>query len=318
MMNQQDQAKIIGIGSYLPKKILSNVDLEKLVDTTDEWISSRTGIKERRIASDHETPSFMGIKAAEIAIQNSGVDPSKIDLILVATMTPDYYACPSTAALVQGGLKFTGIPALDVQAACTGYLYALSTAKAFIESGLYHNILVVATEKMSSIVDFTDRSTCVLFGDGATAAVISSEGTGFTINHVDLAAEGSQSHLIEVSVRKQYITLKGQEVFKHAVRRMADSCEQCLSFLGLEHSDISWLVPHQANGRIIEALGRHMELPEEKVFSVIHKYGNTSASSVGIAFDELLQQHSTEAGDRFLLVAFGGGLTWGSAVLTKR
>jgi len=316
-MNKKSLAKILGIGSYLPKKVLTNADLEALVETTDEWITTRTGIKERRIASDEESPSFMGIKAAEVAVKNSGIDPSKIDLVLAATMTPDHYSCPSTAALVQGGLKMGSVPVLDLQAACTGYLYALSTAKAFIESGLYRNILVVATEKMSSIVDFSDRATCVLFGDGATAAVISAEGAGLAIEHVDLAGDGALAHLIEVPVRKPHITLKGKEVFKQAVRRMATSSETCLSALGLQHSDISWLVPHQANGRIIDALGRHMNLPDEKVFRVIHKYGNTSASSIGIALDELLQTQKTSTGDRFLLVAFGAGLTWGAAVLTK-
>jgi len=317
MMNQQNQAKILGLGSFLPKKVLSNADLEKLVDTSDEWITTRTGIKERRIASEEESASFMAIKAAEAAIQNSGIDPSEIDLVLTATMTPDHYGCPSTAALIQAELKIGHVPALDLQAACTGYIYGLQAAKAFIESGLYRNILFVATEKMSSIVDFSDRSTCVLFGDGASAAVISAEGTGFKIDHVDLAADGAQAHLIEVPVGEQYITMRGKEVFKHAVRRMAHSCEQCLSTLELQHSDISWLIPHQANGRIIDALGRHMEVPEEKVFSVIHKYGNTSASSIGIALDELLQQHDVASGERLLLVAFGAGLTWGSAVLTK-
>jgi len=317
MTNQKIQAKVIGLGSYLPNKVLTNADLESMVETTDEWITSRTGIKERRIASEDESPSFMGVRAAEAAIRNSLLDPTKIDLILTATMTPEYFGSPSTAALVQKGLGLRSIPALDLQAACSGYLYALSTAKAFVESGLYRNVLIVATEKMSSIVDFTDRSTCVLFGDGASASVVSNEGAGFLIDHVDLAAEGDQAHLIEVPLDRQNLTLKGKEVFKHAVRKMADSCGRSLSIVGLSSSEISWLIPHQANGRIIEALGRHMALPDEKVFSVIHKYGNTSASSVGIAFEELLGEHETRPGDRFLFVAFGGGLTWGSAILTK-
>ncbi len=312
-------AKMVGLGSFLPEKVLSNFDLEKMVETTDEWITSRTGIKERRIASETETPSVMGVHAAKLALKNAAIDPLKIDLILVATMTPEYCGCPSTAALIQSGLNLLNIPAFDVQAACTGYLYALSTAKAFVDSGQYRNVLVVATEKMSSIVDFTDRATCVLFGDGASAFVVSSEGKGLQINTVNLGGDGSLSDLIKVSLnkQKQHITLKGKEVFKHAVRRMAQSIDKSLLDLGLKNEDISWLVPHQANGRIIDALGRHIGFPESKVYTNIHKYGNTSASSVGIALDELLLEHPPSPGDRFLLVAFGAGLTWGSALLTQ-
>ncbi len=309
------QAKIIGIGSYLPEKVLANRDLERMVDTTDEWIVSRTGIYERRIASPFETPSMMGVRAAESAL--AGLDVSKIDLIIAATMTPDHHCCPSTAALVQAGLKIKGVPVFDVQAACTGYLYGLSTAKAFVESGMYQNVLLVATEKMSSVIDFTDRSTCVLFGDGASAAFISSKGPGLAIGPIDLAGEGDKADLIEVPVDKPYLMMKGREVFKHAVRLMAASCNACLERAGLEQSEISWLVPHQANGRIMDALGRYLDVPDDKVFRVIHKYGNTSASSIGIALDELMQSNKTRNGDHFLLAAFGAGLTWGAGLLTR-
>lgn len=309
------QAKIIGIGSYLPEKVLANRDLERMVDTTDEWIVSRTGIHERRIASPLETPSLMGVRAAESAL--AGFDVSKIDLIIAATMTPDHHCCPATAALVQAGLKIKGVPVFDVQAACTGYLYGLSTAKAFVESGMYQNVLLVATEKMSSVIDFTDRSTCVLFGDGASAALISSKGPGLAIGPIDLAGEGDKAGLIEVPVDKPYLTMKGREVFKRAVRLMAASCNACLERAGLEQSEISWLVPHQANGRIMDALGRYLDVPDDKVFRVIHKYGNTSASSIGIALDELMQSNKTRNGDHFLLAAFGAGLTWGAGLLTR-
>lgn len=313
------KAKITGLGSYLPQKILSNFDLEKMVDTSDEWIISRTGIKERRIADEVETPSEMGALASKSALKNAGLDLSEIDLILAATMTPEHYGCPSTAALIQSKLGCLGIPAFDVQAACSGYLYALSVAKVFVESGQYRNVLVAATEKMSSIVDFTDRSTCVLFGDGASAFVVSIEGKGLEIGQVLLGGDGSCADLIEVpnNSSKAHINLKGREVFKHAVRRMAQSIDQNLGESGLKKEDISWLIPHQANGRIIDALERHMGIPKEKVFVNLEKYGNTSASSVGIALDELLQQHPTSSGDRYLLVAFGAGLTWGSALLTQ-
>ncbi len=323
-------ASIVGLGSYLPEKILSNRDLEAMVETSDEWITARTGIKERRIAREGEITSDMGIRAASAALKDAGMEAAEIDMILVATMTPDYF-CPSTAAVIQNGLGAKDVPAVDLLAACTGYLYALSSAKAYVESGIYKNVLIVASEKMSAFTDFSDRTSCVLFGDGAAAAVVSSRRGGLQIQSVELGADGSLADLIivpgggakkpatldTVNGREHYVRLKGKEVFKHAVRRMASSATNCLDKMGLKDSDISWFVPHQANGRIIDALAKHLEIPEEKIFRCIEKYGNTSASSIGIALGDLLNENKLSPGDNLLLVAFGGGLTWGSALLTK-
>ncbi|MBS0648757.1 MAG: ketoacyl-ACP synthase III [Verrucomicrobia bacterium] len=322
-------AKIIGTGSYVPEKVLTNQDLEKMVETSDEWIVTRTGMKERRIARPDEFTSDMGLEAAKKALEASKISPESLDLILFATLTPDY-VFPSTACLIQSQLGAMKAAAVDVQAACTGYLYALAMAKAFIESGIYKNILIVASEKLSSIVNYQDRNTCVLFGDGASAAVISSEGQGFAIRDVSLGADGELAQLLilpaggsrkpasreTVDCNLHYLQMEGKEVFKHAVRRMEFASKESIEKAGLKESEISWLVPHQANMRIIEALAKRFEVPMEKVFITIHKYGNTSASSLGIALDELIRQESTQKGDNILLTAFGAGLTWGASVLS--
>lgn len=324
------QARIIGTGSYLPERVLTNHDLEKMVDTTDEWILSRTGMRERRIADSAEFTSDMGLKACERAVKNAGIDPSEIDLILCATLTPDYIF-PSTACMIQHKLGATKAAAVDIQAACSGYLYGLSMAKAFIESGMYTNILVVASEKLSSIVNYKDRNTCVLFGDGASACVVSSlPKEGLIIQSVQLGADGDQASLLilpaggsrnpasqeTVASNLHYLQMEGKEVFKHAVRRMEVAAKECLEAVGLKEEEISWLIPHQANIRIIEAMAKRFELPMSQVFMTIHKYGNTSASSVGIAIDELLAEQELKEGNNLLLVAFGAGLTWGASVLT--
>jgi 3-oxoacyl-[acyl-carrier-protein] synthase-3 len=250
-------------------------------------------------------------------------------MILVATLTPDYLF-PSTACIIQHALGAKNASGLDIQAACAGFLYLLTTAKAFIESGIYKNILIVATEKLSAITDYKDRSTCVLFGDGAAACVVSSEGKGLTIENVQLGADGEQSHLIvlpgggsrmpaskeSVETGQHYIKMSGNEVFKHAVRRMEGACKECLDAVKLKEEEISWLVPHQANLRIIEAIAKRFEhLPSERIFKTVHKYGNTSASSVGIALDELLQRAPMQSGEYILVTAFGSGLTWGAGIL---
>jgi 3-oxoacyl-[acyl-carrier-protein] synthase-3 len=323
------QAKIIGTGSYLPSKVLSNQDLEKIVETSDEWITTRTGIRERRIAGDDEYTSDMGAAASLIAIKDAGLQPDQIDFILVATLTSDY-PFPSTACLIQKAIGAKNAAGVDVQAACAGYLYLLSMAKAFVESGTYKNILVVAAEKLSSIVDYTDRSTCVLFGDGASACVISSEGKGLVIESVQVGADGEHADLIimpgggcrqppskeSIDARAHYIKMSGNEVFKYAVRRMESACKECLDRAGLVENDVSWLIPHQANLRIIDAIAKRFEhLPQERVFKTVQKYGNTSASSVGIALDELLRQAPLQPGEKILLTAFGAGLTWGAGLL---
>ncbi len=329
MQNFSAKAKIRGTGSYLPDRILTNQDLEKMVETSDEWIVTRTGMKERRLASSNEFTSDMGYQAAKKALEVSQCRAEDIDLILFATITPDY-AFPSTACLIQYQLGALKAAAFDIQAACTGYLYALATAKGFIEAGIYKNVLIVASEKLSSIVDYKDRNTCVLFGDGASAAVVSSEGKGFVIRDVTLGADGEQAQLLmlpaggsrlpptkeTVEGNLHYLRMEGKEVFKHAVRRMEAASKESIHKAGLQESEIAWFVPHQANLRIIESLAKRFNISPEKVFLTIHKYGNTSASSVGIALDELVREKNLHSGENVLLTAFGAGLTWGAAVLT--
>lgn len=328
-MSPKQIATIIGMGAYLPEQILTNEQLEKLVDTSDEWIVSRTGIKERRIASYDEQTSDLGAMAAKRAIEDAHLTPLDIDLILVATMTPDFI-CPSTASLIQAKIGASRSAVVDLGAACSGFIYGLSMGKAYIESGMYRHILLVAPEKMSSFIDYEDRNTCVLFGDGAAAVVISNEGSGYTIDTVVLGADGELSRLIMIPAggskqkvtqetieqRQHYLKVEGKEVFKHAVRRMAQTTEQCLAQAGIKQEQVSWLIPHQANLRIIDAIAKQLGIPEGKVYTTVQKYGNTSASSVGIALKELTEEKQQIAGSHLLLVAFGGGLTWGSALLT--
>ncbi len=324
------KARIIGIGSYLPERILSNEDFETMVDTTDDWIVTRTGMKERRIAADDEFSSDMGIAAAKKALADAGCSADDIECIIVATMTPDY-TVPGTAPLIQDGLGAKNAAAFDIQAACTGYLYGLSIAKGFIESGMYSKVLLVAPEKMSSIVDYTDRSTCVIFGDGAAGVVVSNNGPGLLLQEICLGADGGKMGLLHVPAggcRKRasletvesnlhYIQMNGRETFKYAVRHMEATSNLCLKNAGILREDISWLVPHQANIRIINALAKRFDIPADRVYKIIHKYGNTSASSIGIALDELLKEHSIAIGEHILMTAFGAGLTWGAAIVTK-
>jgi 3-oxoacyl-[acyl-carrier-protein] synthase III len=323
------RARIIGTGSYLPKKVLSNSDLEKLVDTSDEWIVTRTGMKERRIAEEKESTSHMGLEAAKQALAQSNLSAEDIDLIVVATITPDY-PFPSTACLIQAGLQATNSGAMDIEAACSGYIYGLSVAKAYVESGLCRNVLVIASEKLSSVTDYQDRSTCVLFGDGAAACVVSAAGNGFALDSIVLGADGTQKDLLympaggtcapasieTVQSRQHFIKMEGKETYKHAVRRMESAALKCLEKAQYTQEQISYLIPHQANMRIIEGLAKRFDISMDKVFITIHKYGNTSASSCGIALDELITEKKIQVGEHLLLVAFGAGLTWGSAVLT--
>lgn len=325
------QARIIGTGAYVPEKILSNQDLEKMVDTSDEWIVTRTGMKQRRIAASDEFTSDMGYQAGLMAVKQAGLEAQDIDLILVATLTPDHLF-PSTACLIQSKLKATRAAAVDLQAACSGYIYGLSMAKAYVESGMYKHVLVIASEKLSSIVNYKDRNTCILFGDGASACVVSSEGKGLCVVDINLGADGDLSHLLilpaggskypaskeTLEANMHFLKMEGNEVFKHAVRRMEMASNQCLTYCGLSGNDIKWYVPHQANMRIIEAIAKRFDVPMERVYRTIHKYGNTSASSLGIALHELLIEHPPQAGDHFLLTAFGAGLTWGASILTYK
>lgn len=324
-----EKAKIIGLGSYLPERVLSNTDLEKMVETSDEWITTRTGMKERRLAAKDEFTSDMGLQAAKRAIDDAGITAEEIDLILFATLTPDYIF-PSTACIIQQHLGAVNAAAMDMQAACTGYLYGLSMAKAYVESGQYKNVLLIAAEKLSSIVNYEDRNTCVLFGDGASACVVGAGKKGYTIENVSLGADGHQCDLLilpaggskkpasleTVKDGLHFIQMEGKEVFKHAVRRMESAVKSCLDATGLKEEGISWMVPHQANIRIIEALAKRFKVEKERVYLTIHKYGNTSASSVGIALDELLTEKEVKDGEHIVLFAFGAGLTWGAAALT--
>lgn len=329
-MNKPRVARIIGCGSYLPQKTLSNADLESMVETSDEWIFTRTGISERRLAGENEYTSTMGIEAANRAIENAKIDPKDIDLIMVATCTPDYLF-PSTGALIQRAIGAKNAAAFDLSAACTGYLFALSIAKAYIESGNYQTILIVASEKISSIVDYEDRNTCVLFGDGASAAIVSAEGKGLEIRNVSLGTDGDQAELLilpgggsripstqeSVASKLHYLKMEGREVFKHAVRLMESAAKQCLASVGIQSDEISWLVPHQANIRIISAIAKRFDVPFDNVYKTVHKYGNTSASGVAIALEELRAEKGIEKGENILLVAFGSGLTWAASLLTQ-
>jgi len=327
-MSRKCLARIVGMGSYLPEKVLTNRDLEEIVDTSDEWIYSRTGMKERRIAEQEESSSDMAVAAARKALDETTITPESIDLVLVATATPDYLM-PSTAAIVQAKIGAVHAAAFDLQAACTGYLYAISTAKAYIESGMYRVVLVVAVDKMSAFVDYQDRSTCVLFGDGASASIIAAEGAGFAIESLQLGADGALHELIVIpaggsrlpfskdtlSKRQHFFKMTGKEVYKHAVRKMKQVAKQCLEKAGVEEKQVSWLIPHQANQRIIDALAKHFQIPMNRVGITVHKYGNTSGSSVAITLDEVQRQHTLNPEERLLLVAFGSGLTWGACLL---
>lgn len=324
------KARIIGTGSFLPEKVLTNADLEKMVETSDEWIVSRTGMRERRIAGPSEFTSTMGLEAARRALQEAKLPVEKIDLIIVATITPDY-AFPSTAALIQRELHAFQAAAFDYQAACTGFLYGLSLAKGYVEAGMYKNILLIASEKLSSIVNYKDRNTCVLFGDGAAAAVISDSGAGFAIREVCLGADGQLAELLiqpaggcrapasceTVAAEKHFISMEGKEVFKHAVRRMESAARECIEKAALKEEQINWLIPHQANERIIDAIAKRFNISEAKVYKTVHKYGNTSASACAIALDELLKEKTVSVGENMLLVAFGAGFTWGASIITK-
>lgn len=328
-MTSRSTARIIGSGSYVPEKVLSNLDLEKLVETNDEWISTRTGIKERRIAASNEFASDMGAKAAEQALENASLSANDIDMILVATMSPDYIS-PSTAVLLQHKIGAQNAAAMDLQAACSGFLYALSMAKAYVESGVFSKVLVVASEKMSAFVDYQDRSTCIIFGDGAGAVIVATEGQGLAIDSLCLGACGEMSDLLlipgggarqpashqSVDQRDHYIKMNGNVLFKHAVRLMTSIAKECMAKAGLKDDEISWIVPHQANTRIIDAMAKNFSIPADRIFKNIDKYGNTSAASVAIALNELLQENKLNNGEHILLVAFGGGLTWGACMLT--
>ncbi|KON89438.1 3-oxoacyl-ACP synthase [Sporosarcina globispora] len=304
-------AGIIGIGRYLPEKVVTNADLEKIVDTSDEWIRTRTGIEERRIADDSIDTSDMAYESAIKALDNAGIEAEDLDLILVATVTPDN-PFPSVACMLQERLKASKAAAMDISAACAGFMYGIITANQFIETGTYKHVLVVGVEKLSKITDWNDRNTAVLFGDGAGAAVIGPVSDGRGILSFELGADGTGAkHLYQ----DEYIIMNGREVFKFAVRQMGESCINVLDKAGLSKEDVDFLIPHQANIRIMEASRQRLELPVEKMSKTVDKYGNTSASSIPIALVEEVEAGKIKDDDLLVMVGFGGGLTWGAIAM---
>lgn len=304
-------AGIIGIGRSLPEKVVTNSDLEKIMDTSDEWIRTRTGIEERRIADDQTDTSNMAYDAALKALENAGITAEEIDLILVATVTPDH-PFPSVACILQERLGAKKAAAMDISAACAGFMYGMVTAKQFIETGAYKYVLIVGVEKLSKVTDWNDRNTAVLFGDGAGSAVIGPVTKGRGILSFELGADGTGAkHLYQ----DEYIIMNGREVFKFAVRQMGESSVNVLAKAGLTKDDVDFLVPHQANIRIMEAARQRLELPVEKMSKTVHKYGNTSAASIPISIVEELEAGKIKDDDVIVMVGFGGGLTWGAIAL---
>ena len=301
-------AGFIGIGKYVPPAILTNADLEKRMDTSDEWIRTMTGIEERHIADDTIDTSHMAYNAALEAIKDSGINAQDIGLILVATVTPDQ-PFPSVSTMLQAQLGATNAAAMDISAACSGFIYGVVTAKQFVESGVYDNVLVIGVEKLSKITNWDDRNTAVLFGDGAGAAIISKVSEGRGILSFELGADGSGGkHLYQ----NEKLVMNGREVFKFAVRQMGESAENVIAKAGLEKKDVDYLIPHQANIRIMNASRERLGLPIEKMSRTIHKYGNTSAASIPISLVDDVEAGLVNDDDVLVLVGFGGGLTWGA------
>lgn len=320
---------ILGTGKYAPDNVLTNQQLEQMVDTNDEWIVTRTGISERRIAGEDEATSDLALRASEQALKDAGISAEDIDLIIVATITPDM-AFPSTACILQEKLGATKAAAFDLSAACSGFIYSLANAQNFIASGIYKYALVVGAECLSKITDYTDRNTCILFGDGAGAVVLGAveEGRGF--HSFELGADGTGGDLLKISGggsrhpasletienKLHYISMAGSEVFKFAVRIMGSAAEEALKKAGMQKSDVDLLVPHQANIRIIQSALNRLDLTEDKCVINLDRYGNVSAASIPIALAEAAEEGRLKKGHRVVLVGFGGGLTWGAATLT--
>ncbi|PLT46235.1 3-oxoacyl-[acyl-carrier-protein] synthase, KASIII [Paenibacillus pasadenensis] len=319
---------IIGTGKYVPEKVLTNQDLERMVETNDEWIVTRTGIRERRIAAEGQATSDLAFEASLKALESAGITAEQLDLIIVATITPDMFF-PSTASLLQDRLGASRAAAFDLSAACSGFIYGLATASSMIQAGLYKHVLLVGAECLSRITDYTDRNTCILFGDGAGAVVLGEvpEGRGF--RSFELGSDGSGGQLLKipgggsrlpstadsVEAKQHYLKMAGNDVFKFAVRVMGASAEQALSKAGFGKGDIDLLIPHQANIRIIQSALNRLELPEDKAMVNLDRYGNVSAASIPLALAEAVEQGKVSEGDKLLLVGFGGGLTWGASVL---
>lgn len=310
-----------GVGSYLPKRVMSNDELSEIVDTSDEWIRERSGIEQRHIAADGEFTSDLGVAAAHNAINDAAMDVSDIDLIVVATTTPDL-TFPSTATIIQEKLGLRGGAAFDIQAVCSGFIYATHVADAMIKAGPYQNVLVIGAETFSRILDWEDRTTCVLFGDGAGAMILSrEENTEQGIINSFIRSDGRHCELLHVDggpSRTQtvgHVRMIGKQVFRHAVKDIAVAMKTCVEQAGLDITEVDWMVPHQANQRILDGVGRQLGLKSEQVISTVAKHANTSAASVPLAFDAAVKDGRIKRGDLALLEAFGGGFTWGASLL---
>jgi 3-oxoacyl-[acyl-carrier-protein] synthase-3 len=320
--------KITGWGAYVPKKVVTNFDLEKILDTSDEWIVQRSGIRERHIVSDGETASTLSVNAARQALERAGLSGSDLDLIIVATTTPDYLT-PPVSSQIQHALGAVDVPSFRLENGCTGFIYSLATAYQFIAAGAYDTVLVIGVEVISRFINWQDRSTCVLFGDAAGAVVIQATEENCGLKSFDLGSDGSQAHQIIVPAGgsaeppnaaaledgRQYVHMNGREVFKFATRVVGQSSRQALAKANLTLDDVDWIIPHQANLRIIQAAARDMKLPMGRFVVNIHKYGNTSAASIPLALVESLDSGRIKPHDTLLMVAFGAGLTWGAAVV---
>jgi len=325
---QGRSCSIVGVGSYVPSKILTNHDLEKMVETSDEWITTRTGIKERRIAAETEYTSTMAAKAAERAMKMAGVTGADIDLVIVATITPDM-PFPATACLVQEKIGAKRAAAFDLEAACSGFIYGLEIGQQFIMSRTYNTVLVIGAEKLSAIVDWKDRNTCVLFGDGAGAAVLQNRENSHGLLTAVMGADGEKADLLfmpgggsrcpatknSVDARMHYLQMDGKQAFKNAVQAMESAANEVMQRCEVDITKIKCVIPHQANQRIIDAVGERLAAKPEQLFVNLNKYGNTSAASVAIALDEAVSSGKIARGDLILLVVFGAGLTWGAALI---
>ncbi len=319
---------ILSVGSYVPERILTNAELSRLVDTSDEWITSRTGIKERRIAAEEESTSHLAARAARAAMERGGIAPEDIDLILVATITPDM-AFPATACIVQRMLGAANAAAFDLEAACSGFIFALEVGQQFIMSQTYDTVLVIGAEKLSSIIDWQDRNTCVLFGDGAGAAILQNRPGSHGLLTTAMGSDGRKGDLLclpaggsslpateeTVSKRLHYLRMDGRETFRNAVNAMNRAAREVLERCRLDIRQIQHIIPHQANKRIISAVGERLEATSQQLFVNLDRYGNTSAASVAIALDEAVASGRVERGDLILLLVFGAGLTWGAAII---
>ncbi len=322
-------ASLKSIAMHVPSERVKNAEFQQFLDTSDEWIEKRTGIKERRFANDEEKSSDLGVIAANQAIERARLTPKDIDLVVVATLSPDFLAMPSTACVLSAKLGIENKPAFDISAACTGFIYLLSVAKAYVESGMYENVLIVGAEKTSSVLDFKDRGTCILFGDGAGACVIGrTKRLKESILDVQISANGNFSNYLytprtlkptpfnsKEEALEPFLHMKGNEVFKLAVKTLLKDVETILEKNALKPEDVRLFIPHQANFRIIQAVREHLDFKDEQVVLTVHKYGNTSAASIPMAMCEAYEEGHLKKGDLMLLNAFGGGLTWGSALV---